>query len=145
MSRHTIETLVAGLLFGVILALVIWLVRRIKTTARVVVGEEIVLGGSVEVADTRVRLAMGSIPGAGYRYVGPQAHLLELSRIPVWVVLVVMGAFPIGLVLMLLVRESITMEINILDRAEGAVARLTGQSERHVLGQVRESLASVSN
>jgi hypothetical protein len=140
MNPSLVETLVAFVFLGAVLALVVWLIRRIRTTGRVVVGEEIALGGTTETADARIHAALEGTPGIGYRFVGPQLHLCELRRIPVWVVVVLMGAFPVGLVLMFLVRESVTMHIHVLGRDEGAVARLTGHSEQHVLDRVRTAL-----
>lgn len=135
------ENLGGFLFLGAVLALIVWLIRRIGSTGRVTVGEEIVLGCSIDVADARVREALDGIPRAKHLYVGPQAHLLELKRVPAWTVLAVMVAFPVGLVLMLVVRESVTMQVDIYDRPEGAVARLTGKSEKNVLGRVRAALA----
>lgn len=141
MSGTFNENLGGFLFLGAVLALIAWLIRRIVTTGRVVVGEEIALGCSIDVADARVRQALESIPRANYLFVGPLMHLLVLRRIPEWVTLVFFVALPAGLVLMLVMRESITMQIDIYNRPEGAVARLTGKSEKHILGRVRAALA----
>lgn len=123
-----------GLMFlGVVCGLLIALIKRMKGTRWVVVGEQAPM--TVSSADLTARLA-----STGFGRVitpAPGRAALVMRRAPVWVVAPVMLLFPVGL-LFLLYREDVAIDIT-PDPAGGS-AWLSGRTEAKVLTAVRSAL-----
>ena len=126
-----------------VVALVVLLVRRMLTTQRITVTEDIVLGGDPRAVEPALVTALSSIEGAQHMRVAPGLHAVVLRRIPAWAIIPVFLIFPVGLVF-LFVRESVRMDLALFDSPSGAVLRLSGRTEKHVLERVRASLHSVA-
>lgn len=125
-----------------LVGLMVVLVRRMKTTKRVRVLEDIVLRGQALAVEPALVSALFSLRGVEYMGVSGQ-HAVVLRRIPVWAIIPVFLLFPVGLVF-LLARESIRLDIALFDGPTGAVARLSGNTESVVLDRVRTALAGLS-
>ncbi len=113
------------------------------TTQRITVTEDIVLGGDPRAVEPALVTALSSIEGAQHMGVAPGLHAVVLRRIPAWAIIPVFLIFPVGLVF-LFVRESVRMDLALFDSPSGAVLRLSGRTEKHVLERVRASLHSVA-
>lgn len=124
-----------------LVGLMVVLVRRMKTTKRVTVLEDIVLGGQAHAVEPALVSALSSLRGVQYLGVSGQ-HAVVLRRVPVWALIPVFLLFPVGLVF-LLVRESIRLDIAVSDGPVGAVARVSGNTESSVLERVRTALAGL--
>jgi hypothetical protein len=136
------ETAIAMVVLVLLVGLMVVLVRRMKTTKRVTVLEDIVLGGQALTIEPTLVSTLSSLRGV--QYMGASGrHAVVLRRIPVWAIIPVFVLFPVGLVF-LLVRESIRLDIALFDGPSGAVARLSGNTESVVLERVRTALAGVS-
>jgi hypothetical protein len=132
MSTFNIESIVALLIFGVLAGLLVLLVKRMKGTRRVTVGERVPM--TVRPTDVPRRLAA---LGHG-KVLTPSAErtAVVLRRTPVWVIAPVMLLFPLGL-LMLFVREDVSIEVA-SDPAGGAW--LSGRTEAKTLTAIRNAL-----
>ncbi len=131
--------LVLVLLIGLLFALV----RRMRTTKRVTVSEDLVIGGAAQAREPALVVALSSLEGTQYLGVAPGRHAVVLRRIPVWAIIPVFLLFPVGLAF-LLVRESIRLDIALFDGPLGAVVRLSGRSEYYVLERVRTALTALA-
>jgi hypothetical protein len=132
MSRFTIETLVALLLFGVLAGLLILLAKRMKGTRWVTVGERVPM--TVRATDVPRHLA-----ALGHGRVvtpTPECTAVVLSRTPVWVIAPIMLLFPLGL-LLLRVREDVSLEVA---ADPSGTAWLSGRTEAKTLTAIRNAL-----
>ena len=136
------ETLGAMVVFVAIATLMVLLVRRMRTTKRVTVAEDIRLGGPAREVEAALVAALASVEGATYLPVAPGLHAVTLERTPPWAIIPVCLLFPVGLVF-LLVRQTVRMDAALFDTAGGAVVRLSGRTESFVLERVRGAIASV--
>ena len=132
MSQFTIETIVALLIFGVLAGLLVLLVKRMKGTRWVTVGERVPM--TVLPHDVPRRLA--ALGQGRILTLAPERTALVLTRTPVWVVAPVMLLFPLGL-LLLLVREDVSIEVA-SDPSGGAWLR--GRTEANTLTAIRNAL-----
>jgi hypothetical protein len=114
-----------------------------KTTKRVTVLEDLVLGGQAGVVEPSLVSALASLRGVDYAGEVPGQHAVVLRRIPVWAIIPVFLLFPVGLVF-LFVRESLRLDVALFDGPDGAVARLSGATESVILERVRAALEGLS-
>jgi hypothetical protein len=136
------ETAIALVVLVMLVGLLVALVHRMKTTKRVTVLEDIVLGGQALTVEPTLVSALSGLRGVQYMGASGQ-HAVVLRRIPVWAIIPVFLLFPVGLVF-LLVRESIRLDVALFDGPAGAVARLSGSTESVVLERVRTALTGLS-
>jgi hypothetical protein len=141
-SLNLVETAISLLVLVLLLGLLVALVRRMRTTRRVTVLEDHVLGGHAVEIEPALVSVLSSLRGVQYEGV-PGQHAVVLRRIPVWAIVPVFLLFPVGLVF-LLVRESIRLDVRLFDGPNGAVARLSGNTESVVLERVRGAVAGLS-
>jgi hypothetical protein len=138
-----VATVISLLVIGAICGLLLALVRRIRTTARVAVLEDVTLAGHAAAVEPALVAALVSSVESlrGARYDGvPGRHVVVLRRTPAWVVVPVCLLFPVGLVF-LLVREDVRLDVALFDGPHGGVARLSGHTERQVLERLRNALS----
>jgi hypothetical protein len=116
--------------------LVVLLVRRMRTTKRVTVSEDLVIGGGAPALESALVTALSSVEGPQYLGVclGRQAVVLRL--VAVWATAPVLLLLPVGLVL-LPVRERIRLDVALYDAPVGVVVRLSGRTESVVLERVK--------
>jgi hypothetical protein len=136
------ETAIGLLVLVLLVGLVVVLLRRMKTTQRVTVAEDIMVGGDVRSVEPALVTALTSVDGVQYLAVAPWQHAVLLRRIPVWAIVPVFLLFPVGLVF-LFVRESIRLDVALYDGTDGALVRLSGRTERIILERVREALTGL--
>ena len=136
------ETAIAMVVLVLLVGLMVALVRRMKTTKRVTVMEDIMVGGDARAVEPALTSALLSLKGVQYLGVAGQ-HAVVLRRIPIWAIVPVFLLFPVGLVF-LLVRESIRLDVTLFDGPTGAVARLSGNTESVVLERVRAAIAGLT-
>jgi hypothetical protein len=136
------ETAIALLVLVLLVGLLVVLVRRMRTTHRVTVSEDLVIGGTALSVEPGLVSTLSSIQGVQYLGVAPGRHAVVLRRIPVWAIIPVFLLFPVGLVF-LLVRESIRLDVALFDGPDGAVVRLSGRTESFILERVRAALVGL--
>jgi hypothetical protein len=138
-----VETALGLLVLVLLVGLLVVLVRRVRSTKRVSVLEDLVLGGQAAEAEPALVSALTSLRGVQYEGV-PGQHAIVLRRIPVWAIVPVFLLFPVGLVF-LLARESIRLDVALFDAPQGAVARLSGSAEQNVLERVRAAISGLGH
>ena len=114
-----------------------------RTTQRVTVAEDVVVGGQAVAVEPTLASALSSIAGVEHVVVAPGRHAVVLRRIPVWAIVPVFLLFPVGLVF-LLVRESIQLDVALFDGPGGAVVRLSGRTESFILDRVRTEIGRLT-
>lgn len=137
-----IEFLSGMAVLVVVAAGIMALVRRMHTTRRVTVREEVFVGGSASVVDPAVQASLSAIGGVELVTTGPGRHILVLRRTPVWVVAPVVLLFPVGLVF-LFVKDDLMLDITVHDGPHGAVLRVDGRSEEHVVESLRRAVTGL--
>lgn len=137
-----VETAIALVVLVLLIGLLVTLVRRMKTTKRMTVLEDHVLGGQAVSVEPALVSALSSVRGVSYAGGVPGQHAVVIRRIPVWAIIPVFLIFPVGLVF-LFVRESVRLDVTIFDGPSGAVARLSGTTESVILERVRAALAGL--
>ena len=135
---NSVETAISLLVLLLVVGLLVALVRRMRTTKRVRVLEDVELGGRAVEVEPSLVSALSSLQGVHYEGV-PGRHAVVLRRVPVWAIIPVFLLFPLGLVF-LLVRQSVRLDIALVDGPHGAFARLSGNTEHVVLERVRAAL-----
>ncbi len=136
-------TAIAMLILVLLVGLLVVLVRRMRTTKRVTISEDLVVGGAAQALEPALVAALSSVEGTQYLGVAPGRHAVVLRRIPVWAIIPVFLLFPVGLVF-LLVRESIRLDVALFDGPDGAVVRMSGRTESFVLERVRTALVALA-
>ncbi|RNL64887.1 hypothetical protein EFK50_02580 [Nocardioides marmoriginsengisoli] len=123
-----------GLVFlGLVCALLLLLVKRMRGTRWVTVGEQVWLTvPSAEVPQRLAELGLGRVLTPA-----PDRAALVLRRSPVWVIAPMALLFPLGL-LFLFYREDVSVEVT-TDPA-GDSAWLSGRTEARTLAAIRGAL-----
>ena len=86
---------------------------------------------------------LGSVPGSQMTQAGPGQVTLTSSWIPTWAFLIGILAFPLGLLLLLLVRESLLLHVRYLDVTGGTLVQVAGRTRRKTaleVGRIMERL-----
>jgi hypothetical protein len=144
----TILGTIAGLLvLGVLVALLVLLVRRIRSTARVTVVEQLAVPAPATAVDPLLWHALGSVQGSvqGARVLatGLGRYVVVLRRTPPWVIIPVWLTMPLGLILLVLIKEDVVMGVALYETPDGSEIHLSGRSEKNILARVREALAPI--
>jgi len=87
---------------------------------------------------------LGSITGSQMTQAVPGQVTLTSSWIPTWAVFIGILAFPVGLLLLLLVRQSLPLHIRYLDVADGTLVQVSGKTRKRVALEVGRVLQSVA-
>ena len=122
------------------LALVVVAVRR---PAVVTVSDETRLPAPPDDVERFSFGPLGSITGSQMTQAGPGQVTLTSSWIPSWAVVVAILAFPVGLVVPLLVRQRLTLQVRYRDAAGGTLVQVSGKARRRVALEVGRALESV--
>jgi hypothetical protein len=136
------ETLGGVAFLLVVVAVLAVVLRRMSTTKRITVAEQIPLDGSPEVMATEIHQALSSISGVTVGDAGRGRYLVTIRRCPPWAIVPVLLLFPLGLVF-LFIKEDITLEVNIYDRSPGTLLQVVGPTEQNILDQLRTAVAKI--
>jgi Ca2+/Na+ antiporter len=142
--KMTGETLGGIAFLLAVVALLAFLFRRISTTKRVTVAEQILLDGPPEVLAEEITQALRSIPGVTVGVAGLGRYVVSIRRSPAWVVIPVLLMFPVGIVLAFVIKEDVVLEVNVYDRSPGTLLQLLGQTDQNILDRLRAAVAAIS-
>lgn len=131
------------LVMVLLIGLLVTLVRRMRTTRRLMISEYLVVGGSAQAVEPALVEALSAVEGVEHLAVAPGRDAVVIRRIPVWVIIPVFLMFPVGLVF-LFVRESVRLDVALFDGPAGAVVRLSGPTESRILERVRDAVRGVA-
>ena len=137
------ETLGGIAFLLVVVALLAFLFRRISTTKRVTVAEQILLDGPPEALADEIPRALSSIPGVTVGVAGRGSYLVSIRRCPTWVIIPVLLVFPVGLVLAFVIREDVVLEVHVYDRSPGTLLQLLGQTDQNILNRLRAAVSAI--
>lgn len=131
------------LVMVLLIGLLVTLVRRMRTTRRLMISEYLVVGGSAQAVEPALVEALSAVEGVEHLAVAPGRDAVVIRRIPVWVIIPVFLMFPVGLVF-LFVRESVRLDVALFDGPALAVVRLSGPTESRILERVRDAVRGVA-
>jgi Ca2+/Na+ antiporter len=137
------ETLGGIVFLFVVVAVLAFLFRRISTTKRVTVAEQVLLDGPPEALADEISRALSSIPGVTVGVAGIGRYLVSIRRCPAWVIIPVLLVFPVGIVLAFVIKEDVVLEVNVYDRSPGTLLQLLGQTDQNILNRLRAAVATI--
>jgi hypothetical protein len=141
----TILGTIAGLLvLAASIALLALLIRRIRSTGRVTVVEQYAVPAPPAAVDHLLWTALGGVPGPRVTATGVGRYAVVLRRTPPWLIVPVWLTMPLGLILLLLVKEDVIMDVSLYEAPDGSVIHLSGRSEKNILARVRDALAPLA-
>lgn len=126
-----VELVVALLLIG---AIVLGILLRDPV---VTVNDQMSIDGiSPAELDRRVFGRLGAVPRSQMGQVFPGHVTLTSSSIPGWAVLVGLLTFPVGLLLLLLIRQQLSLHVRVLPDGRGSLVQVAGKARKSVALEV---------
>lgn len=86
--------------------------------------------------------SLGSIPGAVMSQTMPGQVTLTSKWAPTWTVVLGILAFPVGLLLVLLIRQDLTLNIRFVEDGDGTLVQVAGRARKKVALLVGETFES---
>lgn len=130
-------------LVPVVLVVVLILLGSRRSSV-VTVNDDMILASLPNEVERRAFGALGSVPGATMGQVFPGQLTLTSKWTPSWVVVVAILSFPLGLLLLLLVRQDLVLHVRFTESTEGTLAQVAGKSRRKVAIAVGEVFNQMS-
>lgn len=87
---------------------------------------------------------ISSIPGAAVTQAVPGQTTLVTKWTPTWAVVVGILAFPLGLLLLLLIRQDLVLHVRFVDSSGGTLVQVAGRSRRRTALAVGEALEALN-
>lgn len=113
----------------------------------------VTVNDQIEIAMDRDRVEqfafgpLGSIQGAAVTQAVPGQMTLVSKWTPTWAVVIGILSFPVGLLLLLLIRQELVMHVRFLDNGGTTLVQVAGKSRKRValaVGEALEALARTS-
>lgn len=98
----------------------------------VVVNDDVVIAASQAEVERQSFGMLGSIPGATMTQSMPGQVVVTAKWTPSWVIVVAILSFPLGLLLLLLVRQDLVLNVRFAETSGGTLVQVTGKSRRKV-------------
>lgn len=126
-----------------ILLVVAVIVAASRSSSVVTVNDQVELPLDLATVERDAFGPLGAVRGASMSQSLPGQVTLTTSFIPTWAVLLGILAFPIGLLLLFLIRRELTLHVRYVEQGGGTLVQVAGKTRKNVALAVGEIFGSM--